>query len=65
MMGSYSISLLPLLILAVFVFSFWKILPRAGIAAPWSLTVIFGPMMFVWLWVLAFKKWPNDSLRGE
>ena len=62
MRANLIISLIPLLlILVLFIVPFWRILPRAGIASPWALTVIFYPMVLVWLWVLAFKKWPADK----
>jgi len=56
-------SLLPLvLITGLFAIPFWRLLPRAGIPAPWALTVIFSPMVIVWLWVLAFKNWPDGNI---
>ena len=59
---AWSPSVLVMLIGAVV--PFWKILPRAGIPAPWSLTVLFVPMLIVWLLVLALKKWPYDNVAG-
>ena len=43
----------------------WRILPRAGIAAPWAL-VAFVPLgTIVLLWVMAYKRWPADTLSDR
>lgn len=40
---------------------FWKIFPRAGMS-PWlSLFSIIPIISVLFLWVLAFKKWPGDE----
>lgn len=53
-----------LIVLIVFlgmVIPFWRILPRAGIPAAVSLVSIIPFGAFVLLWVLAFKRWPDDK----
>ncbi len=42
------------------VIPFWRILPRAGVAAPWALAAVIPFGALVLLWVLAFRKWPGD-----
>jgi len=46
------------------VIPFWKILPRADIAAPWALVsaIPFGALVL--LYVLAFRRWPGDAAMG-
>jgi uncharacterized membrane protein len=39
----------------------WRILPRAGIAAPWALVSVIPLGALVLLWVLAFRRWPGDA----
>ena len=43
----------------------WRILPRAGIAAPWALAAALPLGVLVLLWVLAFRRWPQDDLPGR
>lgn len=43
----------------------WRILPRAGIASPWALTAALPLGVLVLLWVLAFRRWPQDDLPGR
>ena len=38
----------------------WMILPRAGMASPIALVAIIPFGAVVLLWILAFKRWPND-----
>jgi hypothetical protein len=45
---------------ALLVIPFWRILPRAGLPAPLSLVSIIPPGPLVLLWILAFKRWPGD-----
>ena len=45
---------------ALFVVPFWKLLPRAGIPAPVALVAAIPFGAVVLLWVMAFKRWPDD-----
>jgi hypothetical protein len=49
-----------LLLAALVVIPFWKILPRAGLSSWWALVALFPLFQLVLLWVLAFKTWPGD-----
>ena len=53
--------LVMVVMLALVIIPFWKILPRAGIPAPVALIAVVPLAALVLLWVLAFKKWPGDS----
>jgi hypothetical protein len=61
-MGMSTWHLLVLIVIAAtFIVPFYRIFPRAGIPA-W--VAIFGIVPFVpliFLWVLAFKRWPGDK----
>ena len=53
-----------LIIAALTIVPFWKILPRAGLS-PWLALVTIIPLgTLVLLWVLAFKRWPGDAGEG-
>ena len=52
------------ILLALIIFPFVKILPRAGIHPLVSLVAIFPIGGIVLMWVLALKKWPGDD-RGN
>ena len=43
------------------VICFWRILPRAGMPAALALLALFPLVTFIFLAVLAFKKWPGDE----
>ena len=43
----------------------WFILPRAGIPASVSLVAVLPIGAVVLLWVLAFKRWPQDDVAGR
>ncbi len=49
---------------ALMVVPFWRLLPRAGIAAPWALVSVVPLGALVLLWVLAFRRWPGDAVMG-
>jgi uncharacterized protein (DUF983 family) len=52
-----------LLLAAVIVYPFWRILPRAGIP-PWvAIFAVFPLVTLALLWVLALKRWPGDAPR--
>ncbi len=61
-MGSISIWhwLLVLIVLALIIVPFWKLLPRSGIPAPVALVSIIPFGALILLWVMAFKRWPTD-----
>ncbi|MGF1553004.1 MAG: hypothetical protein ACFBWO_10965 [Paracoccaceae bacterium] len=49
---------------ALTITSFWRILPRAGIS-PWFAVVSIIPLgALVLLLVLAFRPWPGDAPRA-
>jgi hypothetical protein len=45
----------------VWIFPFWKILPRAGISKWFSLVAIFPLFGLILLWVIALRSWPNRA----
>ena len=45
----------------VLIVPFWKIFPRAGWSAPLALLMIVPVLNWILLWILAFKKWPDDE----
>lgn len=51
-----TVLLLPILI----VIPFWRLLPRAGIPGPVTLLAIVPFVPLILLWILAFKRWPQD-----
>lgn len=51
-----TVLLLPILI----VIPFWRLLPRAGIPGPVALLAIVPFVPLILLWILAFKRWPQD-----
>lgn len=51
-----TVFLLPILI----VIPFWRLLPRAGIPGPVALLAIIPFVPLILLWILAFKRWPED-----
>ncbi len=51
---------LMLIVWVVNIAAFWKLLPRSGLSAPWALVAIFPLFAVILLWVIAFKKWPED-----
>ncbi len=52
--------LMVLAVLAAIIIPFWRILPRAGIPAPVALVSIIPLGAIVLLWIMAFKRWPED-----
>jgi hypothetical protein len=61
-MGSLSIfHLLIVIVLGVLiVVPYWKIFPRAAWSKWMSLLMLIPVVNIIMLWVLAFKKWPDD-----
>jgi len=63
-----SVSLIQLfvipIVLFLFIFPFWKILPRSGIPAWVSLFVWVPFVSLILLWVMALKKWPTDDVAS-
>lgn len=59
-MGPFAFLILAVLI----VVPFWRILPRAGIAAPWALVAVIPLGAVILLWMLAFRRWPGDAVAG-
>ncbi len=53
--------LVVLVVLAIIIIPYWRILPRAGIPGWVSLVSIIPGGALVLLWVLAFKRWPGDA----
>ena len=51
-----TVLLLPILI----VIPFWQLLPRAGIPGPVALLALIPFVPLILLWILAFKRWPQD-----
>ena len=41
---------------------FWRILPRAGVQSPWALVAALPLGALALLWVLAYKRWPQDGV---
>jgi len=62
-MGSLSIShwVFVLIIAVVLIVPFWKIFPRAGWSSYLALLMVVPVLNWILLWVLAFKKWPDDQ----
>ena len=56
--------LMLLIVIALQVIPFWRILPRAGISSWVALVAVVPLGALVLLWVLAFKRWPGDAARG-
>jgi hypothetical protein len=54
MSGSYGMIWM-LLMVALLIVPFWKILPRSGIPAWVAIFAIFPPVALILLWVVAFK----------
>jgi hypothetical protein len=54
-----------LLVTILQVIPLWRILPRAGIASPWALAAALPLGALVLLWVLAFRRWPQDGAPGR
>jgi hypothetical protein len=52
-----------LLVAAVIVVPFWRILPRAGLPAWLSLLALFPFLALALLWIMALKRWPGDETR--
>jgi len=63
MMGGGGLLLMLILAAAVIV-PFWKLLPRAGLPSWLSLLAVLPLVAIILLWVLAFRRWPEDR-RGE
>ena len=53
--------LIILIVAIVLVVPFWKIFPRAGWPAPMALLMMVPVLNWILLWVLAFKRWPDDQ----
>lgn len=62
-MGAFSIWhwIVLIVMLATAVVPFWKIFPRAGWPAPLSLLMLVPLANLILIWVLAFKRWPQDK----
>ncbi|KAA0575807.1 hypothetical protein FZ983_24920 [Azospirillum sp. B21] len=66
-MGSFSIwhSIIVLLIFALFsmiwVVPFWRLFRRTGIPPMLSILAAIPFVAVIYLWVVAFKKWPSDA----
>jgi hypothetical protein len=55
--------IMALLLAALVVYPFWRILPRAGLS-PWlALLAVFPLATLILLWVLALKRWPGDAAK--
>ncbi len=52
-----------LLVIALQVIPFWRILPRAGISSWVALIAVIPLGALILLWVMAFKRWPGDAAR--
>jgi len=50
---------------ALFVIPLWRLLPRAGLPQQAALAAFIPFGGLVVLWVLAFRRWPNDDLSGR
>jgi len=44
----------------VMIIPMWRLLPRAGIPAPIAILSIIPFALIVLLWIMAFKRWPED-----
>ena len=44
---------------------FWFLLPRAGIPAPVALIAFIPLGAILLLWVMAFKRWPDEDVSGR
>lgn len=53
--------LIVLILCAAIVIPFWKLLPRAGIPGWVAIFSVVPFVALIFLWVLAFKKWPQDN----
>ncbi|PKP67227.1 MAG: hypothetical protein CVT86_02125 [Alphaproteobacteria bacterium HGW-Alphaproteobacteria-8] len=56
--------LMLLVVVIAQVVPFWRLLPRAGIPSLVALLAIFPLVSLVLLWIMAFKRWPGDGVRG-
>jgi hypothetical protein len=61
-MGSFSIWhwLIVLIVIIGMIVPFWKIFKRTGIPPVLSIFSIVPFVPFVFLWIIALKRWPND-----
>lgn len=61
-MGSFSLFhwLIVLITLAIMIIPMWKLLPRSGMPAPIALVSIIPFGLIILLWIMAFKRWPED-----
>jgi LPXTG-motif cell wall-anchored protein len=50
---------------ALIVAPFWMILPRTGISKGWALVAMFPLAALVLLWVVALRRWPNETGRED
>ncbi len=50
-----------LLVIAVVVFSFWRIFQKAGFSGAWGLLAIIPPAQFFLLLFLALSRWPAQA----
>ena len=65
-MSAVFVQLVPLLIvLLLIVPPFWKITKRSGWHPALSFLMIVPLVNLIFLWGLAFKKWPNDDISGK
>jgi len=52
-----------IVIAALTIVAFWRILPRAGLSPYWSLVAVVPLGTVILLLVLAFRPWPGDEER--
>jgi hypothetical protein len=43
----------------------WVLLPRAGLSSWWALAAIIPVGGIILLWVMAFRRWPDDDIPGR
>ncbi|MEM6489948.1 MAG: hypothetical protein AAF677_17035 [Pseudomonadota bacterium] len=49
------------LLAAALALPMWRILPRAGLNRWWALAAVAPFGIVVLLWVLGFRRWPEDG----
>lgn len=62
-MGSFSVWhwLIVLIVLAAILPPYWRITSRSGRPGALSLLILIPLVNFVFLWWLAFSRWPSDK----
>ncbi len=53
-----------LIVLALTIVPFWRLLPRAGLPNWLSLFAVFPIFALGLLWLMAFKRWPGDAEKN-